>query len=135
MNGVARATTRSAAHSSKCSFLTSLSRVKDGDSAGRPVDANTLAGPQTDGRVVHPDHGGNAILAGNHGAVRDQPSDLGHEPRGDQEQRGPRRVRPTAHQDLSRRELRGSWIQQDRKSTRLNSSHGYISYAVFCFKK
>src|SRR2546422_6157744 len=25
--------------------------------------------------------------------------------------------------------------QQDRKSTRLNSSHGYISYAVFCLKK
>src|SRR2546422_5951062 len=25
--------------------------------------------------------------------------------------------------------------QRDRKSTRLNSSHGYISYAVFCFKK
>src|SRR2546422_5656517 len=25
------------------------------------------------------------------------------------------------------------WI--DRKSTRLNSSHGYISYAVFCLKK
>src|SRR5687768_18066656 len=23
----------------------------------------------------------------------------------------------------------------DRKSTRLNSSHGYISYAVFCLKK
>src|SRR2546422_4537036 len=30
-------------------------------------------------------------------------------------------------QDLLRRE--------DRKSTRLNSSHGYISYAVFCLKK
>src|SRR2546422_2129698 len=42
----------------------------------------------------------------------------------------------------------GSWIhnpishyvvakekQIDRKSTRLNSSHGYISYAVFCLKK
>src|SRR2546422_5520016 len=36
------------------------------------------------------------------------------------------------------------WIEQrkrhvfdweDRKSTRLNSSHGYISYAVFCLKK
>src|SRR2546429_2432193 len=31
------------------------------------------------------------------------------------------------------------WIQckrrGDRKSTRLNSSHGYISYAVFCLKK
>src|SRR3989304_5870408 len=26
-------------------------------------------------------------------------------------------------------------IFPDRKSTRLNSSHGYISYAVFCLKK
>src|SRR2546422_8612689 len=26
-------------------------------------------------------------------------------------------------------------IVSDRKSTRLNSSHGYISYAVFCLKK
>src|SRR2546422_1283399 len=26
-------------------------------------------------------------------------------------------------------------IRVDRKSTRLNSSHGYISYAVFCLKK
>src|SRR2546429_6468445 len=26
-------------------------------------------------------------------------------------------------------------LVQDRKSTRLNSSHGYISYAVFCLKK
>src|SRR2546429_6829782 len=26
-------------------------------------------------------------------------------------------------------------IAVDRKSTRLNSSHGYISYAVFCLKK
>src|SRR2546429_841859 len=31
--------------------------------------------------------------------------------------------------DLGRRAL------EDRKSTRLNSSHGYISYAVFCLKK
>src|SRR2546422_4895086 len=31
-----------------------------------------------------------------------------------------------------------SWYEaadEDRKSTRLNSSHGYISYAVFCLKK
>src|SRR2546429_825984 len=29
-----------------------------------------------------------------------------------------------------------AWLEvQDRKSTRLNSSHGYISYAVFCLKK
>src|SRR2546422_6115525 len=26
-------------------------------------------------------------------------------------------------------------VMGDRKSTRLNSSHGYISYAVFCLKK
>src|SRR2546422_7928586 len=26
-------------------------------------------------------------------------------------------------------------LEKDRKSTRLNSSHGYISYAVFCLKK
>src|SRR2546422_7053847 len=26
-------------------------------------------------------------------------------------------------------------LNRDRKSTRLNSSHGYISYAVFCLKK
>src|ERR1041385_8869839 len=29
----------------------------------------------------------------------------------------------------------GGLLQPDRKSTRLNSSHGYISYAVFCLKK
>src|SRR4030042_2724940 len=31
------------------------------------------------------------------------------------------------------RGFKGSRVQ-DRKSTRLNSSHGYISYAVFCLK-
>src|SRR2546429_3768203 len=29
----------------------------------------------------------------------------------------------------------GPVVLVDRKSTRLNSSHGYISYAVFCLKK
>src|SRR2546429_55088 len=29
----------------------------------------------------------------------------------------------------------GAMLRLDRKSTRLNSSHGYISYAVFCLKK
>src|SRR5687768_18213386 len=33
------------------------------------------------------------------------------------------------HEDVQLFEVR------DRKSTRLNSSHGYISYAVFCLKK
>src|SRR2546422_5416397 len=30
---------------------------------------------------------------------------------------------------------KGQIRERDRKSTRLNSSHGYISYAVFCLKK
>src|SRR2546422_3655090 len=34
-----------------------------------------------------------------------------------------------------RREQLGRIPGGDRKSTRLNSSHGYISYAVFCLKK
>src|SRR2546429_4830118 len=37
------------------------------------------------------------------------------------------------HGSSSRLDSRPCWL--DRKSTRLNSSHGYISYAVFCLKK
>src|SRR2546429_5300111 len=39
--------------------------------------------------------------------------------------------------DHPRRNLPGlrQTDRRDRKSTRLNSSHGYISYAVFCLKK
>src|SRR5438445_3525251 len=39
--------------------------------------------------------------------------------------------KPMDHQDRSRR----GGCPQDRKSTRLNSSHANISYAVFCLKK
>src|SRR2546422_4900535 len=39
--------------------------------------------------------------------------------------------RPTGVPRIDRRVR----IWTDRKSTRLNSSHGYISYAVFCLKK
>src|SRR2546422_6500287 len=38
------------------------------------------------------------------------------------------------HFDVTRRARRHR-PPRDRKSTRLNSSHGYISYAVFCLKK
>src|SRR5687768_18350610 len=39
-------------------------------------------------------------------------------------------------QDEGKKEYVGvDGCAQDRKSTRLNSSHGYISYAVFCLKK
>src|SRR2546429_5326437 len=39
----------------------------------------------------------------------------------------------TVHKALSH--VAGVARATDRKSTRLNSSHGYISYAVFCLKK
>src|SRR2546422_6465087 len=61
-------------------------------------------------------------------------------------QRDPLRIVVDAHPLLDEprharqpdRELVGDELAhrpQDRKSTRLNSSHGYISYAVFCLKK
>src|SRR2546429_4528135 len=43
-------------------------------------------------------------------------------------------IRPRRHERYRRR-LPRSAHTRDRKSTRLNSSHGYISYAVFCLKK
>src|SRR2546422_40861 len=43
---------------------------------------------------------------------------------------------PCAHDPTCRsRPREGESSVADRKSTRLNSSHGYISYAVFCLKK
>src|SRR2546429_4521780 len=36
---------------------------------------------------------------------------------------------------MSSEEVQKILEREDRKSTRLNSSHGYISYAVFCLKK
>src|SRR5438034_8091646 len=46
-------------------------------------------------------------------------------------------VEPPAqtHLDHHRVQLRLAEGQEDRKSTRLNSSHTVISYAVFCLKK
>src|SRR2546429_4432283 len=46
---------------------------------------------------------------------------------------GPRRL-PVARRPQNARG-RPPLESGDRKSTRLNSSHGYISYAVFCLKK
>src|SRR5258707_8608457 len=43
-------------------------------------------------------------------------------------------ARPS-HARSERRPLRDARSARDRKSTRLNSSHANISYAVFCLKK
>src|SRR2546422_8418092 len=37
--------------------------------------------------------------------------------------------------DFLQNDIEPDMQEIDRKSTRLNSSHGYISYAVFCLKK
>src|SRR3990170_6528957 len=43
--------------------------------------------------------------------------------------------RPSRRCWRGERRLRRTWRPTDRKSTRLNSSHQIISYAVFCLKK
>src|SRR2546429_1408998 len=45
------------------------------------------------------------------------------------------RVMHLRQRDLTTKNGQVGTLAQDRKSTRLNSSHGYISYAVFCLKK
>src|SRR3989449_4974620 len=52
---------------------------------------------------------------------------------GDDEAAGGRAVVRTDGQHAAFKGIMATAI--DRKSTRLNSSHGYISYAVFCLKK
>src|SRR2546422_2012853 len=47
----------------------------------------------------------------------------------------PRRSARTSISSSRRRSHPRPSSPSDRKSTRLNSSHGYISYAVFCLKK
>src|SRR5216684_6339011 len=44
---------------------------------------------------------------------------------------------PISRPSIQERYANPHWNRwpRDRKSTRLNSSHGYISYAVFCLKK
>src|SRR5260221_7519228 len=46
-----------------------------------------------------------------------------------------RKCSPGARRVLNSVHSSGRWALGDRKSTRLNSSHTVISYAVFCLKK
>src|SRR2546427_8050820 len=49
--------------------------------------------------------------------------------------RGPHERDPLAGPHLEAHALEHGDLRSDRKSTRLNSSHSQISYAVFCLKK
>src|SRR3712207_8999112 len=55
------------------------------------------------------------------------------QPRFRREQHPDSERRPASH--ALRRAAAGARLPRDRKSTRLNSSHANISYAVFCLKK
>src|SRR3712207_7313452 len=48
---------------------------------------------------------------------------------------GPRAEAPALRGARQDRQREGRALRPDRKSTRLNSSHANISYAVFCLKK
>src|SRR2546422_7059424 len=57
-------------------------------------------------------------------------------PQGDWSGRLYREVQPATSREIDLKLIPYfAWANRDRKSTRLNSSHGYISYAVFCLKK
>src|SRR2546430_13029940 len=53
----------------------------------------------------------------------------------DRGRKTPHRCEAPARLSRRRRLLRNAARRRDRKSTRLNSSHSQISYAVFCLKK
>src|SRR2546430_5171283 len=60
------------------------------------------------------------------------------EARGPAQNRGPGQSGPARPRYVQGELLslsRSGWRERDRKSTRLNSSHSQISYAVFCLKK
>src|SRR2546429_3573518 len=68
---------------------------------------------------------------------RSQPAAVGPRrgPRRDRVPTGPPAGTPIREPPCLRQARDAVRGPEDRKSTRLNSSHGYISYAVFCLKK
>src|SRR5688572_31901192 len=67
-----------------------------------------------------------------------EPWDGAEDPPREHERKGlADQMQPARHGQSGRLELVGGAAQnaEDRKSTRLNSSHSQISYAVFCLKK
>src|SRR5256884_2948741 len=87
-----------------------------------------------DGVLAGRDRAGGAVARSAHhpsARIRRPPSLAGGWPAG----RWPRSSPDRATVPGGRRPLLVGARLPDRKSTRLNSSHGYISYAVFCLKK
>src|SRR5205809_1829375 len=69
------------------------------------------------------------------GALPEPAPDRARSPGRDADARGARGDVRRRDRHAAGRGARDGDPAPDRKSTRLNSSHGYISYAVFCLKK
>src|SRR2546430_11601519 len=93
----------------------------------RPTQSERGVGGERDA-LAHDD-----AHTGVRGRSERRPPPIAHSP-GRTARRAPARCSPGAanSQDVTRRRCR---VGRDRKSTRLNSSHSQISYAVFCLKK
>src|SRR3989449_7988228 len=96
-----------------------------------------MARLESQGRGILSSHGARPAAAGEarglrHDAPRREPVRRRRELSGPGGRRDPRRHARGQELDVARRPRAPD---EDRKSTRLNSSHGYISYAVFCLKK
>src|SRR6267143_3237129 len=121
-----RATTRAGSSATVCarpingSTSTSSGTISRRAPRERPEVSRHRRGPAADGA-----HGAPDADRGTHGG----PDDLC---RGDLHHLG--LLRRAGRSRLGRRRVHGP-VCRDRKSTRLNSSHSSISYAVFCLKK
>src|SRR6266480_6666600 len=90
--------------------------------AGVAAAARRIVSPALLFQGIHAGHAGLQILRPRAAAAADRPDQLAA---GDQRH-------PALRRDHA---IEGQLIEEDRKSTRLNSSHMSISYAVFCLKK
>src|SRR3712207_7871080 len=70
-----------------------------------------------------------------HHEQRSTADDGDREERGRDDERAPARTRRPVARHEPDADRRTAHASEDRKSTRLNSSHANISYAVFCLKK
>ena len=72
-----------------------------GDGAVPAVDNDLVSGAEGGGGADRPDHAGQPVLAGHHGAVRDQPAQLGDDAAQQREVGAPADVRAYGDKDVA----------------------------------
>ena len=81
------------------------------------MDADPLTIADQLGGMLHPDDGGQPVLARDHRAVRHQAADLGHQTRDRDERRCPARIGVGGDQDVALIEIGRTQIQDDAGSS------------------